>query len=70
VNEPEIFVLADRTLNGVVAQIGDDQWDMAMPANFVRAGSDHVPTLREIIEYHAYDHGGGREGHVRRRPPR
>jgi hypothetical protein len=55
VNEPEIFVLADRTLNGVVAQIGDDQWDMAMPANFVRAGSDHVPTLREIIEYHAYD---------------
>jgi hypothetical protein len=55
VTEPEVFVLADHALESVVAQISDEQWDMAMPASFVRRGSDHVPTLREIINYHAFD---------------
>ena len=54
-NEPDVFVLADRALNNVVAQIGAAQWDMPMPASFVRRGSDHTPTLREIIGYHAYE---------------
>jgi uncharacterized protein (TIGR03086 family) len=54
-NEPEVFVLADRTLEKVIAQIRDDQWETALPASFARTGSDHVPTLREIINYHAYD---------------
>jgi hypothetical protein len=54
-NEPAVFVLADRQLARVVASITDDQWAMTMPATFVRAGIDHVPTLREIIGYHAYD---------------
>jgi hypothetical protein len=54
-NEPEVFVLAERALEQVVAQIRPDQWDMAMPATFARRGSDAVPTLREIINYHAYD---------------
>ena len=53
--EPEVFVLADRTLNEVVAQIGPDQWEMVMPVEFQRQGSDRVPTLREIINSHAYD---------------
>jgi uncharacterized protein (TIGR03086 family) len=53
--DAEIFVLADRTLNRVVAQIEDDQWDMEMPPNFARRRTDHTPTLREIINYHAYD---------------
>ncbi|MGH3941867.1 MAG: hypothetical protein ACRDTG_25230 [Pseudonocardiaceae bacterium] len=55
--EAEVFVLADRSLNDVIQQIKDDQWDMAMPANFVmRTGrTGHVPTLREIVNYHAYD---------------
>lgn len=53
--EPEVFVLADTALNRVVAQIKDNQWTMQMPASFSRRGSDHVPTLREIINYHAYD---------------
>jgi len=34
----EVFVLADRTLNDVVAKIADDQWDMRMPASFARRG--------------------------------
>jgi uncharacterized protein (TIGR03086 family) len=53
--ETETFVLADRALNGVVQQIRDDQWDMPMPASFQRRDSATVPTLREIIGYHAYD---------------
>ena len=54
-NEADVFVLADRALNSVVAKIADDQWDIPVPPDFARAGSDHVPTLREIINYHAYD---------------
>jgi uncharacterized protein (TIGR03086 family) len=54
-NEPEVFVLADRTLNDVVAQITDEQWQIEMPASFQTRGVDHRPTLREIINYHAYD---------------
>ncbi|MEA2684017.1 MAG: hypothetical protein QOK05_2345 [Chloroflexota bacterium] len=54
-NEPDVFVLADRTLNEVVANIGDEQWSMEMPASFQTGTMDHRPTLREIINYHAYD---------------
>lgn len=54
--EPHVFVLADRRLNQVVAQIRDDQWSMDMPANFrTMRQADRTPTLREIISYHAYD---------------
>jgi hypothetical protein len=53
--EADVFVLADRALNSVVAKIADGQWDIPMPPDFARAGSGHVPTLREIINYHAYD---------------
>jgi uncharacterized protein (TIGR03086 family) len=54
-DERDVFVLADRALNDVVARIRDDQWSMPMPPNFMRRGSDPAPTLREIINYHAYD---------------
>jgi uncharacterized protein (TIGR03086 family) len=53
--EPEVFVLADHALNDVVARIRDDQWAMEMPASFATRVTDHRPTLREIINYHAYD---------------
>jgi uncharacterized protein (TIGR03086 family) len=53
--EPDVFVLADQTLNKVIKQIADDQWDMTMPKSFMTRRSDHVPTLREIINYHAFD---------------
>jgi hypothetical protein len=54
-NEPEVFQLADRTLNAVVAQIADHQWDMTMPASFATRQTDTVPTLGDVIRYHAYD---------------
>lgn len=54
--EQEVFVLADRALNEVVAQIREDQWAMEMPADFHQnTVKDHTPTLREIVNYHAYD---------------
>ena len=53
--EPEVFVLADQALNRVVAQIKPNQWPMSMPASFARRDTGHVPTLREIVNYHAYD---------------
>jgi uncharacterized protein (TIGR03086 family) len=54
-NEPEVFALADRTLAGVVARISPDQWDRTMPPDFAVRGGDGVPTLRQVINYHAYD---------------
>ncbi len=53
--EPEVFVLADRTLNAVVAQISDEQWEMPVPESFPRRDRDSTPTLREIVTYHARD---------------
>jgi hypothetical protein len=53
--EPEVFLLADRALNKVVAQIADDQWSIQLPASFRTRRIDHTPTLQEIINYHAYD---------------
>jgi uncharacterized protein (TIGR03086 family) len=54
-SEPEIFVLADQALNGVVSRIKDDQWAMTIPAWFSRSQKDRTPTVREIVNYHAYD---------------
>jgi hypothetical protein len=53
--EHEVFVLADRALNDVVAKIGDGHWDMQMPPSFARPGEGEPPTLREIANYHAHD---------------
>jgi hypothetical protein len=53
--EADVFVLADRTLDDVVQQIRDDQWAMTMPPTFLMARRDQVPTLREVVNYHAYD---------------
>jgi uncharacterized protein (TIGR03086 family) len=41
-------------LKKVIDQIRDDQWNMEMPANFLRRDQAKV-TLREIVTYHAYD---------------
>jgi uncharacterized protein (TIGR03086 family) len=54
-NEAEVFVLADRTLESVIAQVSDDQWDAPVPGNFPRSDTERTPTLREIVNYQAYD---------------
>jgi hypothetical protein len=38
-----------------VARIADEQWEMPMPATFAIRQTTGVPTLREVINYHAYD---------------
>jgi uncharacterized protein (TIGR03086 family) len=53
-NEIDVFILADQALVKVVNQIKDEQWDMQMPQSFARKGLKPA-TLREIINYHAYD---------------
>ncbi|MGA9275893.1 hypothetical protein [Ilumatobacter sp.] len=53
-NEIQTFVRADRTLEAVVDQIGDDQWDIVPTADFPTAG-DRDYTLRQILDYQAYD---------------
>lgn len=55
VREPEVFVMAEDALKKVVDQIGDDQWEMVMPPDFPTSLGDQSVTLREIINYHAYD---------------
>lgn len=53
--EQQVFVLADRALDRVVAQIQHEQWETVLPDNFRTQRMDHSPTLREIVGYHAYD---------------
>ena len=54
-DERTVFVLADRALQKVVEQINDDQWGMLMPHWFPRSAAQSDVTLREVINYHAYD---------------
>lgn len=54
-NEQDVFILADRTLQSVINQIRDDQWSMTVPPDFPTSGGGAAATLREIIGYHAYD---------------
>jgi hypothetical protein len=53
--EPDVFVLADRALARVVGQIAPDQWDVTLPASFATSGRPEPPSLRSLINYHAYD---------------
>ncbi len=51
----DLFVLADRAFAGVVAQIGVDQWDLPIPKWFQTAPGQESMSLRQIINYHAWD---------------
>ena len=53
--EPDVFIKAEQALQNVVDQISDDQWAMEMPPAFAMRAVDRPVTLREIINYHAYD---------------
>jgi uncharacterized protein (TIGR03086 family) len=52
VTEQDVFILADQALKAVVEQIRDDQWDLVVPDDMTRKPGI---TLRELINYHAYD---------------
>ena len=50
----DVFILAEQTLADVIDRIGPDQWDEVAPAWFA-TGSQATPTLRQVVNYHAYD---------------
>jgi hypothetical protein len=54
-NEPEVFVLADRALARAVARIAPEQWEMVLPASFTTRVRPEPPSLRTLVNYHAYD---------------
>jgi uncharacterized protein (TIGR03086 family) len=53
--EPDVFQLADRALARVVAKIEPDQWDMLLPGTFATRSRPEPPSLRTLVNYHAYD---------------
>ncbi|MHB1468826.1 MAG: DinB family protein [Solirubrobacteraceae bacterium] len=53
--EQDVFVLADRALDRVIGEIAEDHWEIVLPESFRTRRLDHAPTLREIVNYHAYD---------------
>ncbi len=55
VREQDVFVMADHALKSVIDQIRDDQWSMEMPADFAMHQQDRKVTLRDVVNYHAYD---------------
>ena len=54
--EPQLFVLADHALDKVVQQITGNQWSLSIPDWIAvgRVARDGL-TLRELVNYHAYD---------------
>jgi uncharacterized protein (TIGR03086 family) len=53
--EPEVFELADRALARLVARIAPEQWEVVLPASFTTRARPEPPSLRVLINYHAYD---------------
>ena len=53
-SEQDVFVLSERTLSNVIDKIQDQQWDQTTP-DWFQTGRQDKPTLRAIINYHAYD---------------
>ncbi len=53
--EPDVFQLADRALARVVARIEPGQWDMILPTGFATRSRPEPPSLRTLVNYHAYD---------------
>jgi hypothetical protein len=53
-SEQHIYVLSERALATVIAQISDDQWELRKPEWFQTGGQGDA-SLREIVNYHAYD---------------
>jgi hypothetical protein len=53
--EPELFISADSALKAVIDQIPLEQWESKKPSWFVARDIQADKTLREFINYHAYD---------------
>jgi hypothetical protein len=52
--ERDVFILAEEALAGVIDQVRPEQWEQVTPEWFATGGQGDA-TLREIVNYHAYD---------------
>src|SRR5438270_11265680 len=52
--ERDVFILSERALADVIGRIRADQWELRKPEWFQTGGQGNA-TLREIVNYHAYD---------------
>jgi uncharacterized protein (TIGR03086 family) len=52
--ERDVFILSEQALADVIDQIRPEQWDLPKPEWFATGGQGDA-TLREIVNYHAYD---------------
>ncbi|PZR78210.1 MAG: TIGR03086 family protein [Candidatus Aeolococcus gillhamiae] len=52
--ERDVFILAEQALADVIDQIRPEQWDQRKPEWF-HSGGQGDASLREIVNYHAYD---------------
>ncbi len=53
-SEQDVFILSERALSNVINQIQDQRWNQTTP-DWFQTGRQDKPTLRAIINYHAYD---------------
>jgi hypothetical protein len=52
--ERDVFILSEQALADVIAQVRDDQWEQRRP-DWFQSGGQGDASLREIVNYHAYD---------------
>lgn len=53
-SEQQVFIVAEKALAGVIDQVPDERWDEMRPSWF-ETGRQGDVSLREIVNYHAYD---------------
>lgn len=53
-SEQSVFIMSERALAAVVAQVDDEQWDQLCP-DWFQTGAQGKATLRQIVNYHAFD---------------
>jgi hypothetical protein len=52
--ERDVFILSEQALAGVIGQVRPEQWELRKP-DWFQTGGQGDATLREIVNYHAYD---------------
>ena len=53
-SEQQVFIRSEQTLADVIDQVPDERWDEVTPPWF-QVGRTGPVTLRQIVNYHAYD---------------
>ncbi|HEX4755997.1 MAG TPA: hypothetical protein VH661_09650, partial [Candidatus Dormibacteraeota bacterium] len=53
-SEQSVFILSEQALAETIDRIRDDQWEQRKP-DWFQTGGQGDASLREIVNYHAYD---------------